>query len=53
MCLCAVFSFMFPLVILDGPHPQEATPQTHSGIPQPGASVQAAIILASHVARYV
>lgn len=33
MCLRAVFSFMFPLVILDGTHPSDATLQTHLGHP--------------------
>lgn len=53
MCPSAMFSFMFPLVILDGTQPTEATLQAHLGHASARSHIQAAIILASHVARYV
>lgn len=52
-CLSTVFSFMFPLVILDAIQSTEATLQLRLRHPSAKAIVLAAIILPSRVARYV
>lgn len=52
-CLCAMFSFMFPLVILDDTRSTEATLQLGLRHPSAKSIVLAAIILPTCVTRYV